>query len=213
MALISGAGFAASGMQSLDTVSGDPGPYFHTDKGSPLFENGWQPDPTIRPGNLNDYHPGSSLDTAIGWNFNRLSAAELEFGYAKAGSNSMPGFSMDNAHVANVPLLANFTFTLPRPNARVVPYLGAGAGGDDVLYNPNGFTDGSPANFGNASDMVFAWQAFAGLHFRMNERMSLGFGYKYFATGDPVYPALPNPNAAGDGFHTHSVLLTFQLKF
>ena len=71
------------------------------------------------------------------------------------------------------------------------------------------------AVYGSEDDMVFAWQAFAGLRFQLNPRISFGIGYKYFATGNPTfsYPPSPNFNVGFDGVRTHSVLFTFQMNF
>ena len=174
-----------------------------------MFENDSLPEPA---GSMHE-HWGSMVDTTVGWQFNPNEAAELEMGFAGAGSNNMPGLALDNPRVANVPVLANFTFSLSRPGGRMVPYFGAGAGGDDIILAPDGFGQVTPSVFGGESDVVFAWQAFAGWRFNMSKRTSLGFGYKYFATGDPAFTSAPNPPAGFDGVRSHSLLLTFHLKF
>lgn len=210
---ILGFGTLVSGAQSFADSAGDAGPYFRLGRGSPLFENGWLPGPDVSSNSPAEYHLNPALNSAVGWNFNRNTAAELDLGYAGAGTNSVPGAFPDNATVAHLPLLANVMLSLPLSDSTVVPYLGAGAGGDDMISGSDGFNAGAPSVFRDQNDVVFAWQAFAGLRFKMSERTSFGFGYKYFATGDPTYPSTPNLPAVFDGVRTHSLLLTFQLKF
>jgi len=204
---------AAPAAQDGTGLAGNSGFYFHTSKGAPLFENDSFADSGSRIVDATAGQPGTASDTTIGWNFNGNEAAEFEFGFAQAGSNSVPGFFLSNSRVADVPALANLTFFLPQPGSRMVPYLGAGAGGDDMIFLPGGFAEEGSGVFHNENDIVFAWQAFAGWRFRMSDRASLGFGYKYFAAGDPNYPSVPALPGAADSFRTHSVLLTFHLKF
>ena len=97
----------------------------------------------------------------------------------------------------------------------MTPYIGAGVGGANSVFDTDSFTDGSTIVSGSESDVVFAWQAFAGLRFQLNSRMSFGIGYKYFATGNPTfsYPPSPNFDVGFQGVRTHSVLFTFQMNF
>lgn len=208
-----GIGAAVAGAQSYDGSAAGAGPYFHLGSGSPLFENDRLSDPRGQVAGTTEYRQGSAMDAAVGWNFNPNEAAELELGFAGANSNGLPGYFSDNASVANAPLLANFTLSVPLSCTAMVPYFGAGAGGDDVLIVPNGFSPSPSTVLGNENDVVFAWQAFTGLRFKMSPRASLGLGYKYFATGDPNYPSSVNLPAALAGVRDHSVLLTFQWKF
>jgi opacity protein-like surface antigen len=208
-------GAAVAEAQSHDDSSAVAGPYFHLGNSSPFFENGRLPNlggPITGP---TEYRPGSAMDAAMGWGFSQNEAAEVELGFAGASSNEdLSGFFSDRTHAANIPLLANYTLTLPTPNAALIPYLGAGVGGDDMVLGPDGFSDGASTVFRNGNDILFAWQTFAGMRLKMSQRMSLGFGYKYFVAGDPLSgsPAAPEFSAA-DGVRTHSVLFTFHLKF
>ena len=206
--LLLGSGLARA-VQDSAAAATAAGPYLHVGKGSPLFQNDSEP---VAAGRW-EHSAGPAWDTSLGWNFNSYEAAGLEFGFAGAGSNNVPGFSLNNPRLANVPVLANVTLSLPRPGCRWMPYLGAGAGGDDVVYAPEGFGQGVPSLFGNQNDVVFAWQAFAGWKFRMNDRLSLGLGYKYFAAGNPAGPSVIDSPAAADGVRNHSLLLTLRLKF
>jgi opacity protein-like surface antigen len=103
----------------------------------------------------------------------------------------------------------------PIPHSIVTPYIGVGVGGANVVFDTGHFSNGVTTVSGNEDDTVFAWQAFAGLRFQLNSRMSFGIGYKYFATKGSSfsYPPAPNFDVGFQGVRTHSVLLTFQMNF
>ena len=120
---------------------------------------------------------GGSFNVAGGYNFNDFVGAQIETGFTY---NEVKGTDGDLA-LSHVPLLVDIVLRYDRPNCKLVPYLGAGAGGDtsiiylDWVRAPNGaIVDGS------ASDVVFAWQVFAGARYRLNDNMSVGAGYKFF---------------------------------
>lgn len=191
------------------------GPYVRTDIGPSFFENGRITGfggPTPSPV---EYDTGLAADVALGWDFNQYLGADMELGYVGAQINNVPGFFSDNSHISNVPFLANVMLSLPIPHSNIVPYVGAGAGGTDVIFDTDGFGNGAATVFGTEDDVVFAWQAFAGVRFKLSENLSLGLGYKYFATGDPSfnYPPSPAFPVSFEGVRTHSVLLTLLLKF
>jgi len=80
-------------------------------------------------------------------------------------------------------------------------------------------------NFGNTvsihgsdADAVFAWQAFAGLRFALNERMGLGVEYRYFEADSPSWHADFTFNTSSDKFglghiHTHAISAVFDYHF
>ncbi|MGB7769505.1 MAG: hypothetical protein WBN22_11715, partial [Verrucomicrobiia bacterium] len=100
-----------------------------------------------------------------------------------------------------------------------VPYIGAGVGGADVVFDTDQFgPSSSDYVFGSENDVVFAGQVFAGLRFQLNPNISLDLGYKYFATGDPTF-SYPNEHSPGNfdvgfrGARTHSILFALVWKF
>jgi opacity protein-like surface antigen len=92
-----------------------------------------------------------------------------------------------------------------------------GAGGSATIFDTDSFSNGAITLFGDDSDVVFAYQAFAGVRFDLNERMSLGIRYKYFATEDSSYrfdSSFGPPVRLGiEGVRTHLVTVSFNLKF
>jgi opacity protein-like surface antigen len=161
-----------------------------------------------------DYNTGLAFDAALGWNFNRYVALDFETGFIGAKINNVPGFSSDNSRLYNVPFLANVTLSCPIPHTNLIPYIGAGVGGADVVFDTDSFSDGPDTVFGSENDVVFAGQAFAGLRFQFTSHMSLDVGYKYFATADPTFTYPPdNFNVGFRGARTHSVLAALRFDF
>lgn len=211
----------AAGAQGLRFSTEGAGPYFRADVGPSFFQDG----------RLNsfggstrkdvEFETGFALDAAIGYAFNKYLATDLEFGIVGAEIDSVPGFFVnDFTSLYNAPFLANVILSCPIPGSIVTPYIGAGAGGSVTVFDTDGFGNSTDAVFGDDTDVVFAWQAFAGLRFELNRNISLGVGYKYFTTEDssfsypPLFPGTsPNFRVGFDGVKTHSVLFTFQMRF
>jgi len=200
---------------------GDAGLYTRLELGPSFFQDGRLSGFGGPAGNPVDYDAGYSANAALGFEFNKYVGADFEFGAVGAEIKSVPGFFSHNTSVDNLPFLANLTLSYPIPHTLVVPYIGAGAGGSLTTFNTDGFGNNSVVVSGSESDVVFAWQAFAGLRLKLSNQMSIGIGYKYYATGNPSFsypPAFPGPGIENfslgfDGVRTHSVLLTFQFKF
>ena len=67
---------------------------------------------------------------------------------------------------------------------------------------------------GTASDVVFAYQAFGGLKYEINDRLAVGVIYKYFASGDPEWDVRRSgENISFKGTHTHSVSAVVTFRF
>jgi len=214
-------GAPAACAQGLRFSTEGAGPYFRADVGPSFFQDG----------RLNkfggstrsdvEFETGFAVDAAVGYAFNKYLAADFEFGFVGADIESVPGFFVnDNTLLYNAPFLANVTLSYPIPRTIVTPYIGAGVGGSVTVFDTDGFGNSTDAVFGDDSDVVFAWQAFAGLRFDLNKQVSLGVGYKYFNTEDssfsypPLFPGTgPDFGVGFDGVHSHSVLFTFQMKF
>ena len=190
------------------------GPYFRLGVGPSFFENGQLTQfggPVSSPVK---YRTGLASEAAIGYAFNKYLATDFELGFVSAEIDNVPGYFSANSYIYNVPFLANVRLSYPIPRSIVTPYIGAGVGGADVIFDTDNFNDGADFVFGNENDVVFAWQAFAGLRFQLNPEMSLGIGYKYFATEDPTFTYPPDNFSVGfKGVKTHSILFTLEWKF
>jgi len=192
------------------------GLYFRLGVGPSFFENGQLTQFGGPRSSQVEYQTGLASGAAVGYAFNKYIATEFEIGAVGAEIKDVqaPNFFSDNSYIYNVPFLANVRLSYPIPHTIVTPYIGAGVGGSAIDFNTDGFGNNSDVVSGTESDVVFAWQAFAGLRFQLNPQMTLGIGYKYFATGDPSFTYPPDNFTVGfKGVKTHSVLFTFEWKF
>ena len=161
-----------------------------------------------------NFETGLAFDVAFGWAFNKYVATDFELGYIGAKLNSVPGYYSDNTRLYNIPFLVNVTFSYPIAHTILVPYVGAGVGGADMIFDTDSFSDGADTVVGSEDDVVLAGQVFAGMRFQLSQNFSLDLGYKYFATGDPTFTYPPdNFNVGFRGVRTHSILLSLVWKF
>ncbi|HMJ89413.1 MAG TPA: outer membrane beta-barrel protein [Candidatus Acidoferrum sp.] len=134
----------------------------------------------IAPGQRGDIEldPGMRLSVAGGYNFNRYLGVQLESGFIYNNIDKIGRNSADHAALTHVPILADVVFRCEKGN--IVPYIGVGAGGDVSAISFDEARVGAARLDGTSADVVFAWQAFAGARYKINETMSIGGGYKYF---------------------------------
>jgi opacity protein-like surface antigen len=161
-----------------------------------------------------DYDTGLAADVALGWAFNKYAALDFETGFIGAKINNVPGFFSDNSRIYNVPFLVNFTLSCPIPRTNIIPYVGAGVGGADVVFDTDNFNNGVDEVTGSENDVVFAGQLFAGVRFQLTRHLAFDLGYKYFATGNPTFTYPPDDfNVSFKGARTHSVLFGLTFDF
>jgi opacity protein-like surface antigen len=196
-----------------------PGFYFRAGGGPAFTEDSEVTEFTGFPtGNKIEYNTGFALDLAAGYAFNPWVSTELETGWIGNEVDSIEGFTVDDTFFYNVPVMANVTFRFPIPRTIVTPYIGAGAGASLTTFDTEETSNGTISLFDYEDDEVFAYQFFAGVRFDLNENMSLGAEYKYFATDDSTfsYRSLfggPPVKLGIDGARSHVVTVSFAMKF
>lgn len=226
IAIVLSIGLCASLAQAQYYWFGPPGagPYFRMGVGPTIYQNGTlkeyslEGSPLFSPQNQTvSYDVGVSADAAFGWAFNQFVSLDFDSGYVWGRINNIPGYYANGSTIGNVPFLANLTLSMPIPHTNIVPYIGGGAGGADSIFDAHSFSDAgmNQIAYGSESDVVFAYQAFAGVRFMLTPNVSLGVGYQYFATGNPTfsYPPEPNLDIAFAGVHTHTIMFTLQCNF
>jgi opacity protein-like surface antigen len=167
------------------------------------------------PGTQFELHPGGRLSIFGGYNFNDFVGAQIETGFIYNDIDQIKGGGSIDGALMHVPLLADIVLRYDRPNFAWVPYVGIGGGGDvsevwlDHVRAPNGsIVDGV------GSDVVFAWQAFAGLRYKFAENMSIGAGYKFFWADGASWDVEHTPSSIDSGTaRVHSILVDFTWKF
>jgi opacity protein-like surface antigen len=171
------------------------------------------PDRTIK------FHPGVRFGIGVGYEITDWFAAEMQTGVYANEIKSVGGASrVDEATYSNVPLLVNLRFQCPSTNCCVTPYFGGGLGVSASMIDVDHLDIGGTTLQGTASAAVFAYQAFGGLRFRLNDHMGLSVEYHYFGTTDPEWEADSTFGTGSDhmtiaGTQTHSVTVAFQYRF
>jgi len=168
------------------------------------------------------FDPGVQFRFAAGFLITEWLATELETGVTYNSIKSITGAVETDASLLNAPLLANLVVQCPR-KSRFVPFIGGGLGGSSAVLDAHDIvrSDGN-GNFvrlsGTASEAVFAYQGFAGLRYRINERMGVSLSYRYFGTTAPTWEAdLTSFSGTGKvrfgDNQTHSVIAAFTYDF
>ena len=92
------------------------------------------------------------------------------------------------------------------------PYLGGGIGAAVV-----GFYDAGVDGFGNFSDdedLVFAFQAAAGIGYEFTDNLTLYGGYRFLGTTEPELETHDGANTDFDSeFYSHNIEVGFRFTF
>ncbi|NOT41830.1 MAG: OmpA family protein [Alphaproteobacteria bacterium] len=144
----------------------------------PTFGGGFAP-------TTSSFETGWAALGTVGYGWNRW-RAELELGYRDneldvftvTGTPNTGGGEFNEAS-AMLNFLYDWDFS-----ERFGLFVGAGAGADYIQYkNDSGFHT-VPIH---DSDVVFAWQAMAGLNYRLTGRTDLVLAYRYFNASEPEF--------------------------
>lgn len=148
-----------------------------------------------------EFDPGLRVSLAGGYRFMPMISAEIETGFIyndvkDAGDTSL----------SHVPLLANVVFRFENPT-HFVPFVGVGAGGiasfltiDDIISKDHD------------TDVVFAWQVQAGVHYQINDHMSAGITYKYLGADNPQFD-VGGGTVRFNPVQNHAIMASFKLSF
>ena len=157
--------------------------------------------------------PGIRFSAAGGAMFGDYLALEMETGFIVNEIDSITGFNDVDGWVSQVPFLVNAMFQF-KNNTGLTPFIGAGAGGTATGIN---LDDADAATFdldGSAADFVFAWQAFAGVKYELNEHFSVGIMYKYLWSDDAEWDVEDtSQDIIFDGARTHSFSAVVNYRF
>ncbi len=114
--------------------------------------------------------------------------------------------SASGSTLFQVPVLLNFTYRHPIKE-KWIPYVGAGVGGVYTMLDLQ-----SPVGDMNASDFTLGYQLSAGLRYAFTEKMELGVGYQYLASGDHDWSD-SGISLKTDASVNHCFVLSFSWKF
>ena len=216
--------FTTSAQDSRFYLKGDLGGALteDTDLKEPVFVL-----PPPRQAHKVKFDPGARVGFTAGYQITDWVSAEAELGTMV---NSLPSsseflwfiggqgpFFMHDARLANVPLLLNLNLRYPN-RSRWTPYIGGGCGVSAAILDMD--TESGP-DFGSFSsghdteaDAVFAYQGFAGLCYRLSDRLKISVEYRYFATESPHWTMnVPGSNIGFGAIKTHSISLALDYRF
>lgn len=125
-----------------------------------------------------DYDAGYVVGIAGGYLVTPSVALELEYSYRTADANltdsaGVTGQMKANTYMAN----AVYTFNPIDAAGAVRPYVGLGLGATDLTYEPDGVSR-------LGGDLTFAYQAMAGIGYRMNESWILSGEVRYLGVSE-----------------------------
>jgi len=155
-------------------------------------------------------------DVVLGYNLNQSWAAEFNTGLIwNSTGNSQPYPYNVTLDTYTVPILVNAIYRIPLKGP-LSSYIGVGGGGalSILSYGASGYNLGS-YNF------ALAYQAKAGLEYRLTDNATIDLAYEFLGTTDPSWSFSQTATATGTtdytvkekGFFTHSVVISFTWTF
>jgi len=166
---------------------------------------------SLTPGSKVKFDPGGRFGIAAGYYLTHWLAAEVESGVMANEIDSITGASRVDAVFSNVPLLFNLRLQCPHAD-RVVPYIGGGVGASFPTIDIEKIDSSTGRRDGSDADAVFAYQAFAGLRFKLNHRMGLSLEYHYFHADGAEWGDSSDRLRFG-ATETHAVSIAFDFHF
>jgi len=162
------------------------------------------------------FDPGLRLGFTTGFRVTEWFSPEVETGIMASEIKSISGSSSSDAWFYNVPLMFNIRLQPPHMYT-VVPYVGIGTGVSFPSIDVDRISIGNTSIFdGSDSDAVWAYQAFAGLRFKINENMGISVEYRYFHADSAQWEADFATGSEKFRFgqtETHCVSLAFDFRF
>jgi OOP family OmpA-OmpF porin len=194
--------------------------YFKTDAGGNITQSANLTEffGPVAPGTKVKFDAGFTAGITGGYQVTDWFAAEAEIGFMQNRISSITGADVvQNAWYVNVPFLINAKLQYPN-SSPLTPYIGAGVGFSEALIDVDQVFLNGTSLHGSIGDTVFAWQALAGLRYRLNERMGLSVEYRYFVADGPSWRVDATSGTATDTMRmghtqTHAFSLAFDLHF
>ncbi len=160
--------------------------------------------------------PGVRVGLHGGYKFCDFFSLEAETGLMANNVKSITGASIDgNAFLSNVPFLVNARFEIPHGKCPITPYFGGGGGGSATMLSFEHHIDFNGVRLdGSDSTVVWAYQAFGGIRYAINDRMGVGVEYHYFATTGASWDVNGASSKIGlAGVQSHAITAAFDFSF
>ena len=160
------------------------------------------------------FDTGVRFSIGVGYQFNEWLGTEFDTGFIFNSVKSVGSSPDADFSVSHAPFLANVVFQCPR-TAPLVPFFGVGAGFAASEIDIDRFTLGGTTVTGRETDVVYAYQGFAGVRYEFNDQFGAGLTYKYFGAGEPEWESSIGTSGKIRFGRTssHSMLVTFTYRF
>jgi opacity protein-like surface antigen len=183
---------------TLFGATDQPSIYFRTEAG-PAFLHTLRADYGI--GHFDEPSDvGTRVDLTLGYRFTSSLAAELNVGMVW---NKLLDMAQHDFY--QVPIMANLVW---KPAyGRLAPFVGAGAGGVDLILVPHGFS-----SLQTESHFDFGAQAFAGVGYRLTRACELGLSYRFLGAASDNFQNGGGTIRVGPAF-SHAIQAEFTFAF
>jgi opacity protein-like surface antigen len=147
----------------------------------------------------------------VGYRFDRHWRAEVEAGYQEAEIGDLiisgVGDLGGKWSVGVVTALVNVIYDIDYWDALAVPYVGGGLGLGYLMLDSKPTAVLQP----DASSAELAWNAMAGVRFRVFDNAMLSLGYRYLATTDPKFSR--SAGAIASEYTSHQIFAGLGYEF
>ena len=140
-------------------------------------------DGPVTGGDSLDLGAGIQMDLSAGYRLTRWLSVEAEMGISGNEVKAVGNWSYPDSYLSQLALMANLV--IERPDGRLIPYAGIGAGGVfSSLSFGNSYYYYYSTSDGYGTDFAAAAQAFGGLRYRLTKQASLGVMYRFVVMDD-----------------------------
>lgn len=164
------------------------------------------------------FDPGIRIGFAAGFRITDWFSVEGESGIMANNIKSITDANSVEATLVNIPFMLNTRFECPGKRCIVAPYFGGGLGVSSSIVDADHIDIGSTVMSGTVTTAVFAYQAFGGIRFRLNDRMGISLEYHYFATTDSSWDVDATAGTTSNrmkfgGTQTHAASIAIDARF
>jgi opacity protein-like surface antigen len=172
----------------------------------------------VAPGSQIKFDPGIRFGITGGYQVTDWLGVEATTGILGSKVESITdATTLHDVYLSNIPLQGGVRLQWPHLG-RITPFVGGSAGGSVSVLDADHLTIGGTYIHGSGSDVTFAWQAFGGVQYELNQHMDLSLEYHFFADNDSEWHSddvsgTPSNKFRIGGVDIHAITFAFQYRF
>lgn len=143
-----------------------------------------------------EFDIGPRVGIGFGYHVTDWFAAEAEIGFMANSISKISNAQRADAVLGQAPFLINARLDIPT-TTRFTPYVGIGGGGSAMYLDVDEIELDGTSLWGSGTSVVWAYQAFAGLQYKISDAVGLGVEFRYFGAGEPDFEG-------SDDYYHHS---------